>query len=131
LRIPEVFWKIIFDPTQKTALAFIVFNSPCPWNTVLLNELNKESSRCSRKYCITITSHYRLKPKLKMNNKNYDVHGLFFCCQTVQDAFDIFEKEAIFSSIKNELNLLPEEVKVAKPLISMDKRTNIMHGSGG
>jgi hypothetical protein len=115
MRIPEVFWKIIFDPKDKKALAFIVFNSPCPWNTVLLNEL-KKSTQCSRDYCTTVTNHFGLKPKWS-KNKQYDVLGMVFCCRTVTGAFNIFETDAKSNSIINELVLLPADVINANELV--------------
>lgn len=123
-----MFWKILFDPVEKRALAFIVFNSPCPWNTVLLNELT-ESTACSRDYCTKITSHFSLNPKLNANTE-YDVHGMVFCCETVIAAVGILESDAISNDILNELKLLPENVKRAEPLISKGTQNNRIHGSG-
>jgi hypothetical protein len=129
LRIPEVFWKILFDPVEERALAFIVFNSPCPWNTVLLNGLNMESSGCSKDYCTTVVKKFGLKNPWNANTE-YDVRGLVFCCETVFAAIGILESDAKSNKILNELKLLPENVRGAKPLISKGTQNNRLHGSG-
>lgn len=112
LRIPEVFWKIIYDDENQEALVFIVFNSPCPWDTPLLNALNDRNIKntCSRIYCSKIINKSGLQPY-------DDEFGLLFCCETVKAASQIFQSDAEYKGNVNEIRFLPEEVQQAEPLL--------------
>lgn len=111
IRIPEVFWKIVFDDASKTALMFIAFNSPCIGGSTLLTLLNDANSKCTRDLCS------KAIPTWTPTN-NLDVNGMVYCCETVKDASTIFQQNADKSKVDegtiNELSLLKQEVQDAK-----------------
>lgn len=131
LKIPAVFWKIIFDPVKNEALVFIVFNSPCPWDTALLNKLRERNSKCTRGNCIQIMRHYKMGDRWNIKNENYDALGLVFCCEAVVYMYSIFQNDATLNNGINEVNLLPDRVQRAKLVLPSTSNNERKRPAGG
>lgn len=125
MKIPEVFWKIIFyGDKNREAIVFIVFNSPCPWDTPLLNKLRNPDSKCTRKNCIDFMKKYKMRERwsIEKEKKVYDASGLVFCCETEADASYIFEYDAELNNDDNEIALLLEYIEGASEVGSSSQR---------
>jgi hypothetical protein len=97
LKIPEVFWKVVYDNKTDSGVAFIVFNSPCyKTKPPLYHTLQNECKHTSQ--CTNIWEDFNCK---NPNRWEDTIWGLTFCC-TIKEAFLAFQKHSDF----NELTLL-------------------------
>jgi hypothetical protein len=105
-KIPEVYWKVVYNPLERSGFAVIVYNSPCPFSSPLLTELN--SSPCKNKHCATIWNEFgsNVKPDMLFDRAGNSIKGQTYCCKTIRDAYLLFR-----GSAENEIDLLPDNVK--------------------
>jgi len=118
LRIPEIFWKIVYNPDGKkglgSGLAFIVLNSPCPYkNTALYEKLvetpaDEKSPPCSNDNCKQIWKNFKCAMKKEMDpDKGEQVKGLTLCCFKISEALRIMGSDGG----SNEISFLPNDIK--------------------
>jgi hypothetical protein len=110
VRIPEVFWKVVFERETGRGLIFITFNSPYPAkdSNVYVGLENLKNARicsdCQEMWenINTGRPQEKMVERLKMN----DIYGKTYCCDSIHAVFKIFDCSAV-----NELSYLPKNVQ--------------------
>jgi hypothetical protein len=117
VRIPEVFWKVVYERGTGSGLIFITFNNPKPVTSSnfyrgLENAvIDGVCSDCKNLWA-------NIKGVTILNDK--DIYGKTFCCNSIKEVLGIFNLDNACGV--NELSYLPQEVQESNTGIQYPQR---------